>query len=102
MAKEKSAEKRVRVTMEDFVKAWESSVSTKEVAEKTGLKLGSVIARSSKYRSAPMNLPIKSMPRKGGAKLDVTAAIALLATLRNTTVEAVIAEQTKLAVKHAG
>jgi len=104
------AESRVRVSMVDFIKAWQSSDSVKEVADKTGLAEGSVQARASKYRSAEFNdkgevtrpaIPLKTMPRGGGARLQVDAAMALLAELNGQTVEQIQAEAAKLAEKKA-
>lgn len=100
MAKE-TGEKRVRIDMVPFVTAWEGSNSVKEVAEKLGLKVTSVMARASKYRSEPFNIPLKGMQRGGGAKLDVTAAKELMAKLRGVTVDNINAESQKLAAKHA-
>ena len=94
-------EKRIRVEMEPFITAWEGSKSVKEVADKLGIKLTSVMARASKYRSEPFNIPLKTMPRGGGAKLDVSAAKALLAKLRGKTVEEVQTASAALAAKHA-
>lgn len=92
MAKTTGA-KRIRIAMPEFVTAWEASGSIKEVADKTGLKPLSIQARSSKYRS--LGIPLKTMPRAGGAKLQVTAALELLAKLRDKTVEEVTAQATK-------
>jgi hypothetical protein len=72
--------KRVKIAMEPFIRAWETSNSAKEVSEKLGIKLTSVLARATKYRTN--NIPLKKMPRKTGIKLDVEAAQALLAELR--------------------
>jgi len=92
--------KRIRVEMEAFVKAWEASTSVKEVSDKLGIKVTSVMARASKYRSAPLNIPLKGMQRGGGAKVNSEAAKNLLATLRGLTLENVQAESVKLADKH--
>ena len=77
-----TGEKRLKIAMEPFIRAWEGSQSAKEVADKLGIKLTSVLARASKYRSAPLNIPLKTMARNGGVKLDVEAARALVASLR--------------------
>lgn len=90
---------RVKVEMPAFVVAWEASNSVKEVADKLGIKVTSVMARASKYRGAPLNIPLKSMPRAGGAKLDVVAAKELLAKLRGVTVENINIEANAAAVK---
>ena len=71
--------KRIRVGMEIFVKAWQTSNTVAEVATKTGLKTPSVMARASKYRS--LGIGLKNMKRGGGVKLDVDAAKALAASL---------------------
>lgn len=92
-------EKRVRVEMTDFITAWEQSGTVAEVAEKLGIKTTSVMARASKYRS--LNIPLKTMQRGGRAKLDSTAAKALIASLRQATVEDVQKESDALAAKHA-
>lgn len=90
---------RVKIEMEAFVKAWEASNSIKEVSTKLGIKETSIAARASKYRSAPLNIPLKRMPRNGAAKFDVNAARTLLAQLRNTTVEAINTEAAALQTK---
>ncbi len=90
-----------QVLMLDFVTAWEQSESIKEVSTKTGLKETSIMAKASKYRGAPFNIPLKTMARKGSAKVDVTAARELIAQLRGVTVETVTAEATKYAEKSA-
>jgi len=82
-----------RVDMVDFIKAWESSNSVPEVANKLNMKVPTVQARASKYRNLedkngnPTPIPLKHMPKGGGAKLDRSAALALIAELRGTTVE---------------
>jgi len=73
--------KRVKIAMEPFIRAWESSESTKEAAEKLNMKLPTLLARVSKYRAN--NISLKKMPRNGGGtKLDVVAAQTLLEELR--------------------
>jgi transposase len=76
-----------RVSLQQFISAWESSKSVSEAAEKVGLEAGSVQARASKYRAS--GIPLKEMPRGGGAKLDIGEAQALLAKLRGVEVDAV-------------
>ena len=90
---------RVKIEMPLFVETWEACKSAQEVATKLGTKVTSVLARVSKYRSAPWNIPLKSMPRKGGAKLDIGAAKELLAKLRGTTVENINIEATAILAK---
>lgn len=92
--------KRVRIEMEPFIVAWEGSDSVKEVADKLGIKLTSVMARASKYRGEPFNIPLKCMQRGGGAKLDVSAAKELIAKLRGKTVAEVNTASAALATKH--
>ena len=79
-------EKKVRVLVSEFVKAWEGSENVAEVSKKLNLKPTSVMARATKYRTD--GLPLKLMAR-GAAKLDMGAARALLAEIRGTTVEVI-------------
>lgn len=109
-----------RTTMIDFIRTWEGSNSVPEVAERLGMTQTSVQARASKYRSPEyaMNddgtfkldsngqkqlvrkaIPLKSMPRGGGAKLDVEDAFTLLAELRGSTVDAIAKASNTLEVK---
>lgn len=55
--KKTSGTTRKLVSNEDFVKAFITADSTAEVAEKTGLTIGSVRLRASKLRKAGVNLP---------------------------------------------
>ena len=87
--------KRVKIAITPFIEAWEASNSVKEVSDKLGIKVTSVMARASKYRGEPFNLPLKSMPRGGGAKLNLSAAKELLAKLRGVTVETLMATAKK-------
>ena len=96
-----SESKKVRVDLDTFIKAWEGSANVAEVATKTGIKPMSIMARASKLRCAPYNIPLKNMQRGGGAKINVADAKALIATLRNTTVETVDEASAKLAEKRA-
>lgn len=91
---------RIRVEMAPFVEAWEASETVDEVSTKLGIKTTSVMARASKYRGSPYNIPLKRMKKAGANKLDVDAAKELLAKLRGTTVETIATESTKLAEKH--
>ncbi|MBA4190924.1 MAG: hypothetical protein C0467_23290 [Planctomycetaceae bacterium] len=52
------------LTPRDFVLAWESSQSLKEVAEKTGIKASIAAARASLYRSRGINLKKFKQGRK--------------------------------------
>lgn len=93
-----------RVSMEDFITAWENAVKSggggAEVSKVTGLKKESIQARASKYRSE-YGIPLSNMKKGGGAKLDKAAAIALLARLRGQDVQAVEAQSAQLAVDKA-
>lgn len=85
--------KRNRTGMVEFIKAWQTSNSVDEVAEKLGLKKASVQARASKYRSGVVAedgetfiikpIALKRMPRGGGSRLDADAANQLIAELGN-------------------
>lgn len=90
---------RVRVELESFITAWEASNSVKEVAGKLGIKVTSVMARASKYRGTPYNIPLKAMAKSGAPKLDVSAAKELLAKLRGTTIDTINTEATAIAAK---
>jgi len=92
---------RTKVELEAFITAWEASTSVKEVADKLGIKPTSVMARASKYRGAPLSIPLKSMPRTGAAKLDAGKAKEFLAGLRGVTVENINAEATAIQAKQA-
>lgn len=88
-----SESKRVRVELEPFIRAWESCNSVKEVSEKLGIKETSVMARASKYRGEPFKLPLKSMPRVGGMRLDLDAARNLIATLQAPKTEETVSNE---------
>ena len=53
-----SESKKVRVDLDTFIKAWEGSANVAEVATKTGIKPMSIMARASKLRGAPYNIPL--------------------------------------------
>jgi len=59
------------VSPEEFIRAWQTSASADEVAEKLKMPKPIVHARATTYRKAGVKL--KSMPRKGQGKLDVDA-----------------------------
>jgi hypothetical protein len=59
------------VSPEDFIRAWQTSQSADEVAEKLKMPKGIVHARASNYRTAGIRL--KKMPRSRKNKLDVDA-----------------------------
>lgn len=93
----KMAEKKDRVSLEDFIKAWESSTDVAEASTKTGLKPTSLMARASKLRTD--GVPLKLMQR-GASKLDIGKAKEFLANLRGTTVETINQEvDARLATK---
>lgn len=92
-------EREARVSLEQFVKAWESSDSVAQVAAKTKLKATSVQARASKYRG--LGIPLKEMPRGGGAKLNVNEAQELLAKLRGVSVDVVATAAKEAEAKRA-
>jgi hypothetical protein len=85
-----------RVDMETFIRTWEASNSVPEVANKLEMKIATVQARASKYRNLKdpdgneIPIPLKSMPRGGGAKINRQAAMKLLAELRGVSVEDLI------------
>ncbi|KKK56234.1 hypothetical protein LCGC14_3066570 [marine sediment metagenome] len=59
-------------TSEQFVKAWQSSSSIKEVANKLGLSSNNVSNRAAYYRKKGVRLKI--MPRRfGGPRIDIEA-----------------------------
>jgi hypothetical protein len=59
------------VSPEAFIRAWQTSSSADEVAEKLKMPKPIVHARATTYRKAGVKL--KSMPRAGKASLDVDA-----------------------------
>lgn len=101
---ETEAEENGRVSLEDFITAWEAAVKSgggvAEVAKVLNLKVQSVQARASKYRTEYL-IPLSNMKKGGGAKLDKAEAIAFLAKLRGQDVAAVQAESVQLGVDKA-
>ncbi len=122
---EETTEEETRVSMIDFIAAWEDSDSVSEVAKKLDMPEPSVNARASKYRSPDFKLaekrvtgkpavyktdengnkilsrkpiPLKAYTRGGGATLPIDEAFELLAKLRGTSVEAVTATSDKMGV----
>ena len=73
------------VSPTDFITAWENSNSVKEVAEKTGLKVTSVQARASTYRSKH-GILLKKMPRINNGGFNKEAAIKILEQVRSENV----------------
>ena len=112
---------RIRVSMPDFVRAWQGSENVQEVADKTGLTITSAQARASKYRAPEFEtddddnvildeetgeatlvrgpIPLKSMSKGGGVKLEVDEAIKLIAELEGVSVETIQARADKLGEK---
>lgn len=89
---------KTRIASEEFIKAWESSSNVAEVSKKLGLKPASVMARASKYRTAPLFMPLKQMKR--GAKIDIAKTKELLASLQGTNVEAIDVASAKLVERY--
>ena len=85
---------RKNVSRNDFVKGWNSSYSAAEAAEKLGMTVSSVLARSSKHRGE--GFPLKYMPKGGGAKLNPDTTLQLIAEMTGKTIEEVRAEGAKL------
>ena len=80
MAKaEGSSGKRVRNDFETFIRAWETSDSVQEAADKCGITKDSAGQRASQYRSQ-YGIDLKKMQR--GQRLDVGDAQDFLAALR--------------------
>ena len=80
-----------RVGRDEFIRSWETSANVQEAAEKCGLAKTSAQARAAKYRS--LGLPLKRMPRGGGAEaMNKDSAYELLAEIRGLSVEDVRTE----------
>lgn len=83
-----------RVEMTAFIETWEAVAKeggdSNDVAKRLGIKNTSALARASKYRS--MGFPLSNFTRGGGAKIDRSAMLALLASLKGQTVETLVAE----------
>lgn len=74
MAKKKQQPKggtrqKYNIKPEDFCRAWQTSDSPQEVAEKLGMPKAIVLARASAYRSDGVNL--KKMKRRSRRTLDI-------------------------------
>lgn len=61
--------RRYDVTPEDFVRAWQTSGTAQEAADKLGMPKSNVLARASNYRSRGVNL--KVMSKASPKRLDV-------------------------------
>ncbi len=70
MGKSKS---RTRISHEDFVRAWQSSQTTREVAARLGLCWFTVYGRARKYRK--LGVRLKTMTEKKGPKLPDVASL---------------------------
>jgi hypothetical protein len=70
----------MRANSIEFVTAWENGSSITEVAEKLGMKSGSVQARASKYRS--LGLPLKRMKRGSNKRVNHAAILEAIASCR--------------------
>lgn len=69
---------RVRVSKEEFLKAALESTTYAELAEKTGQKVNTVIARYNKFREEDASLPEMQRPktaRKSAVKEDTAAIV---------------------------
>jgi transposase len=75
--KAKAKGKTTRKQVEDiaFVRAVQTSATLDEVAEKTGLKKGSIQTRCSTYRKK--GIPLKLFPKGGGKSMDVEGLASL-------------------------
>ncbi len=93
-----------RVSLEDFITAWENAVKSNggvdEVAKVLDLKKESVQARASKYRTE-YNIPLSNMRKGGGAKIDKAKDLELLAKLRGQDLAKVTAVSVQLAADKA-
>lgn len=69
------ANKKYKVTAEEFVTAWNTSKTAKEVSERLKMPPAIVHARASKYRKAGVRL--KSMSQRGGP-IDVDKLNAII------------------------
>lgn len=86
----------------DFVKAWEANETVGKVAELLSMKVGTAQARASKLRKD--GIPLKSMRRGNGGrpKTDRSAILAVLAEIRQVSVEDLMKDKmVKEAVKAA-
>jgi len=70
-----------RTGMEEFIRAFQSSNSRKEVATKLGMAVSNVYTREKAYRKSNINL--KDMARASSNKLNVDAANAIIAEMAN-------------------
>ena len=97
-------QKQERRSPELFCEAWENAVKSgggvAEVAKVLGLKIASVQARASKYRSE-YGIPLSNMKKGGGAKLDKAEALKFLAALRGQDIDVVKAASAKLVADKA-
>lgn len=91
-AQTETAEKRVRIPREEFMRVWEETVADlkagtatgsgiKLVAKQLGLKENTVQQRATKYRTGH-GIPLSKMPRGGGATFKVEEAKSELDKIR--------------------
>jgi hypothetical protein len=92
-----------RVSMKTFIETWEAVAAeggnSHDVSTRLGIENTSALARASKYRSE--GFPLSNFTRGGGAKIDRTEMLALLATLKGASVESVVSEGELLVAKAA-
>jgi hypothetical protein len=81
-------QKKAKVSLQDFVQAWETSNSLQEVADKTGMNAASISARAAKCRK-DYNLPLKQMHTNRVGRINTKEARAFLAELRGVSVEVI-------------
>ena len=75
--------KRPRIGIESFVKAWETSDTIEEIANKLGAKKTSILSRASQLRSK--GLPLKKL--KSQRKSNFLVGMQTLADIRGVKVE---------------
>ncbi len=86
------------ITVQQFIEAWEKSVSVTEVAQKTRLTKPTVQAKATQLRK--LGIPLKKF--KGARhRIDVEQALACLAKIRGTTVVALKREAAAAARKRS-
>ena len=88
-----STVKRQRISIEDFLQAWEGSETADEVAEKLGTKKTNVMSRASQLRTK--GLPLKKLRRSNGGgrpKATLNETMQILASVRGVSIETIMAE----------
>lgn len=84
-----------RISWEEVIEAWEKSNSIGEVKDKLGISIKAIKAKVRKFEKET-GIALKTMPVGGGSRLNKKEAFALLAKLRNVSVEDIEAEAAKL------